>query len=95
MYNVDDVKKGIPEPFGRYAIWMPAEAAKITASGTHDKTNFMENPLVIARAGTLEHIEAYFEKAKHTDGTVGNWHRFGEIDFRQPQACLLFVNGTF
>ena len=57
----------------------------------HDKTNFMENPLVIARAGTLEHIEAYFEKAKHTDGTVGNWHRFGEIDFQQLQVRLLFV----
>ena len=88
LYTIDDVKKGIPEPFGRYAVWMPAEAAKTTASGMHDKTNFMENPLVIARAGTLEHIEAYFEKAKHTDGTVGNWHRFGEIDFQQLQdAC--------
>ena len=55
----------------------------------------MENPLVIARAGTLEHIEAYFEKAKHKNGTLGNWHRFGEIDFRQPQGRLLFVNDTY
>ena len=37
LYNVDDVKKGIPEPFGRYAIWMPAEAAKATASGYHKR----------------------------------------------------------
>ena len=87
LYTVDDVKRGIPEPFGRYAVWMPAEAAKTTASNWHKKKEFMENPLVIARAGTLEHIEAYFEKAKHTDGTVGNWHRFGEIDFQQPQAA--------
>ena len=43
LYNVDDVKKGIPEPFGRYAIWMPAEAAKATASGYHKKKDFMEN----------------------------------------------------
>ena len=47
----------------------------------------MENPLVIARAGTLKHLDDYFEKAKSSD-KVGNWHRFGEIDFRQPQgAC--------
>ena len=65
LYTVDDVKRGIPEPFGRYAVWMPAEAAKTTASNWHKKKEFMENPLVIARAGTLEHIEAYFEKAKH------------------------------
>ena len=37
LYNVDDVKKGIPEPFGRYAVWMPAEAAKATASGYHKR----------------------------------------------------------
>ena len=49
----------------------------------------MENTLVIARAGTLEHLDDYFEKAKDSDGDVGNWCRLGEIDFRQPQgtAC--------
>ena len=94
MYNVDDVKKGIPEPFGRYAIWMPAEAAKATASGYHKKKDFMENTLVIARAGTLEHLDDYFEKAKDSDGDVGNWCRLVEIDFRQPQDRLLFVLGT-
>ncbi|MBU2637727.1 MAG: hypothetical protein KJ955_02040 [Nanoarchaeota archaeon] len=94
LYNVDDVKRGIPEPFGRYAVWMPAEAAKTTASNWHKKKEFMENPLVIARAGTLEHIEAYFEKAKSSD-KVGNWHRFGEIDFQQPQGRLLFVSNTY
>ncbi|MFH1065415.1 MAG: hypothetical protein V1734_02840 [Nanoarchaeota archaeon] len=93
LYTVDDVKKGVPEPFGRYAVWMPAEAAKATVSGYHKKKEFMENPLVIARAGTLEHLDNYFDKAKH-DNKVGNWHRLGEIDFRQPQGRLLFVNYT-
>ena len=93
LYNVDDVKKGIPEPFGRYAVWMPAETAKATASGYHKKKDFMENTLVIARAGTLEHLDDYFDKAKSSD-KVGNWCRLGEIDFRQPQGRLLFVYGT-
>ena len=60
------------------------EAAKATASGYHKKKDFMENSLVIARAGTLKHLDDYFEKAKSSD-KVGNWHRLGEIDFRQPQ----------
>ncbi|MDI6738606.1 MAG: hypothetical protein QME12_08935, partial [Nanoarchaeota archaeon] len=94
LYTVDDVKKGIPEPFGRYAVWMPAEAAKATASGYHNKKVFMENPLVIARAGTLEHLDDYFEKAKKSDSTVGNWHRLGEIDFQQPQGRLLFIDSA-
>ena len=47
----------------------------------------MENTLVIARAGTLEHLDDYFEKAKDSDGDVGNWCRLVEIDFRQPQAA--------
>ena len=46
----------------------------------------MENPLVIARAGTLKHLDDYFEKSKSSD-KVGNWYRLGEIDFRQPQAA--------
>ncbi|MBU2637590.1 MAG: hypothetical protein KJ955_01325, partial [Nanoarchaeota archaeon] len=50
--------------------------------------------LVIARAGTLEHLDGYFDKAKSSD-KVGNWHRLGEINFRQPQGRLLFVYLTY
>jgi hypothetical protein len=96
LYTVDDIVKGnIPDPFGRYAVWMPAETAKGTNSGYHKKKGFMENPLVIARAGTLEHLEKYFDKAKDSDGDVGCYHKFGEIDFRQPQGRVLFVDGYY
>lgn len=92
LYTVDDIKNGIPSPFGRYAVWMPAEIAKSKSSGYHSKSDFMGNELVIARAGTLEYLDAYFEKAKHTsNNNVGNWHRFGEIDFHQPQGRVLFL----
>ena len=93
LYTVDDVVKGnISDPFGRYAVWMSAKTAKGTNSGYHKKKGFIENPLVIARSGTLEHLEKYFNKAKDSDGDVGCYHRFGEIDFRQPQGRVLFVN---
>ncbi|MEK6816027.1 MAG: hypothetical protein AABY09_00300 [Nanoarchaeota archaeon] len=94
LYTVDDVKKGnVPDPFGRYAVWMPAEAARSKSSGYHAKGDFMKNELVVARSGTLEHLDAYFEKAKHpSNKNVGNWHGLGEIDFSQPQGRVLFVN---
>ncbi|MBI1968846.1 hypothetical protein HYS49_02960 [Candidatus Woesearchaeota archaeon] len=95
LYTVDDVKNGIPDPFGRYAVWMPAETAKSRSSGYHVKSDFMKNELVMARVGTLEHLDAYFEKAQHPPNqNLGNWHRFGEIDFQQPQGRLLFVLNT-
>jgi hypothetical protein len=94
LYTIDDIKRRIPEPFGRYAVWMPAEVAKSKSSGYHSKTDFMDNELVIARAGTLEYLDAYFEEAKKSDGTVGNWHRLGEIDFSQPQGRVLFLGGS-
>ena len=40
---------------------------------------------------TLDHLEAYFDKAKDSDGDVGNHHRFGEIDPSQPQGRVLFL----
>ena len=97
LYTVDDVKNGmVPDPFGRYAVWMPGETAHSNSSGYHSKSEFMSNELVIARAGTLEHLDKYFEKAQHSSNhDLANLHRFGEIDFRQPQGRVLFVNGNY
>ncbi len=97
LYTVDDVRQGrIPDPFGRYAVWMPAETAKAKPSGYHAKSDFMNNELVIARAGTLDHLDAYFEKAQHSSNhNLGNWHRCGKIDFRQPQGRVLFVDDDY
>ena len=56
----------------------------------------MNNELVIARVGTLEYLDAYFEKAQHpSNHTLGNWHQFGEIDFHQPHRRLLFLNDYY
>ena len=48
------------------------------------------NDLVLARAGTLEYIEPYFDTIQ-SGNTVGNWHRFGKIDPRVSQGRVLFV----
>jgi hypothetical protein len=98
IYTLDDVKnKRIPDPFGRYAVALDFALAQATASGYHDKGPFLANPVVLIRAGTPEHLEPYFDKAKknHTEKKVGNWHRFGEIDPSVPQGRVLFVNNDY
>ena len=93
IYTLEDIKKGsIPDPFGRYAVALDFEVAKATSSGYHKKEGFMNNPLVLVRAGTLECLEEYFDKAKDSDGDVGNHHRLGEIDPHQAQGRVLFVD---
>ncbi len=97
LYTVDEVMQGrIPDPFGRYGVWMTKEAAKSTLSNFLSKSDFMNNGLVIARVGTPEYLEEYFEKAKNQDGNiVGNWHMFYDIDFRQPQGTVLLVDNSW
>ena len=92
IYTIEDIKKGnIPNPFGRYAVALDFETAKATNSGYHKKKGFMENPLVLARVGTIEHLENYFDKANDSDGNVRNTHRLSEIDYNQQQGRLLYL----
>lgn len=88
LYHFDDFKiKGeLPRQYG---VVMDLEMAKATNSGYHQRDAFIANPLVIARSGGEEHVEAYYEKAKHSDGDLGNWHLFDKIDPNTPQGRLL------
>jgi len=98
LYNLDDINKGkIPEPlFGQYAVYLPFEQAKKTKSDYHQKKEFLNNPLVLVRAGTPDHLESYFDKAKHpSKHHVGNWHKFNQIDPTQPQGLVLFVGSDY
>jgi hypothetical protein len=51
----------------------------------------MENPLVIARAGSLEYLERFYDLSKDF-GELGNTHMMKNIDYRQPQGRLLWVD---
>jgi len=53
----------------------------------------MNNPLVLARVGVKDHLDSYFDKAKH-EGKVANWHIFNEVDPQQPQGRVLFVDSN-
>ena len=97
IYTVDQVKrKEIPNPFGRYGVALDFEIAKsVKYDHNYKKGEFVGNPLVLARTGTPEYLEDYFEKAQeHSQHFVRNWHRFHQIDYEQPQGRLLFVGNT-
>ena len=92
LYKFEDVKKGISNPLHQFGVVMPYSLAQSTKSAFHQKKQFLENPLVIARtAGSLHHLETYFDKAQVNE-TVGNWHPFEGRDASVPQGRLLFVS---
>ncbi|MBI5064823.1 hypothetical protein HZA97_01175 [Candidatus Woesearchaeota archaeon] len=97
LYDVDDVKRGlIPDPFGRYGIVLDFDKVRNTGSEYHNKVQFLSNDLVIARAGTLEHLEQYFDS--FASQKVGNWHVFNEINKINPeqsQGRMLLINQDF
>src|SRR3989344_2479638 len=83
----------LPHQFG---VVIPYKTAQETTSGYHQKKPFLENPLVIARtAGSLDHLETYYEQAKDPKGNLGNYHSFKNRDATVPQGSVLFVVYTY
>jgi len=95
LYRLEEIKAGVSNLPHRFGVVMPYAVAQGTPSGYHSKEVFMENPLVIARAGGVEHLDAFFEKAKDTnDDTLGNHHPFAGRDASQPQGRVLFLGNN-
>ena len=92
LHKFEDIKNGISDLPHRFGVVMPYSMAQNTESGYFNKTDFMNNPLVIARAAELENLEAYFERAKDTDDdTLGNHHPFNGRDASTPQGRVLVL----
>ncbi|RLE38355.1 hypothetical protein DRJ17_04215 [Candidatus Woesearchaeota archaeon] len=95
LYRFREIKKGISNLPHRFGVVMPYSMAQNTKSGYHKKKEFMENPLVIARAGGIENLESYYEMAKASDGELGNYHPFERRDASTPQGRVLFLDYDF
>lgn len=70
VYNVEDVRKNnIPNPFGKYAIWCDLKRGHHYSEDIYkSKSIFMDDDQVLARVGSLEYLEKYFDKAKGIQG---------------------------
>ncbi|MBU4456460.1 MAG: hypothetical protein KKA65_03075 [Nanoarchaeota archaeon] len=91
LFSFEDIKKGVSNLPHRFGVVMPYSTAQGTESGYHNKKAFMENPLVIARAGGVKNLESYYKKAKNSDGNLGCWHPFNDRDASVPQGRVLFL----
>ena len=96
LYSIGKVKKGISDLPHQFGVVMPYEMATQPISGYHNKKQFLENPLVIARAASrLDYLEDYYEKAKAPDNDLGNWHPFEGRDTSIPCGRILFIYNTY
>ena len=95
IYPYEDIEKGISDLPHKFGVVIPYDKAKGTESGYHQKGLFLNNPLVIARNGGMENLELYYEKAKASDGDLGNYHSFKARDFSVPQGRLLYLGNDY
>ena len=95
LYKFEKIKKGIPDLPHRFGVVMPYSIAQNTKNGYYKKRGFVQNPLVIARAGGIENLETYFDRAKDSDKEVGNNHTFKNRDASVPQGRVLFLDGDY
>ncbi len=92
MYKLEDIQAGklpteLPHRFG---VVLPYKTASETSSG-HQK-NTPNNPLALARAASLENLEAYYNLAKDSKDQLGCWHVYGsDRDPKQPQGRMLLL----
>jgi hypothetical protein len=95
IYTIEEAKRGlITDPFGRYGVVLEISNFR-EFSGHYDKKGFMENPLVLARAGTMGFLEEFFDKAKDWSGCVGNIEVRNRESLDRPYVKeLLMIKGT-
>ena len=80
----------------RYAVVMDFETVRKTKSGYETFDAMKDNPLMIVRAGGVEPLAAYLDKARdrHNTAVMGNWHPYNGIDPEQPQTRVPFLAGN-
>lgn len=93
VFPFSEFKRGIKSLPRRYAVVMDFAAAKGSVCGFAPFAALRKDPLMIARAGGVEAANNYLEKAQACYGAefMGSWHRFADLEPRQPQTWILFL----
>ncbi len=96
VYPFDEFKRGIKDLPKRYGVVLDFELAKKTKSGYEGFDVLKNDPIMIVRAGGVEPLAAYLDKARarHDTEVMGNWHPFNRIDPDQPQTRILEMSGN-
>ena len=96
IYRFDEFKRGISGLPGRYGVVLDYELARRSTRGFDTFEALRDEPNLIARAGGVEPLAAYLDKAqaRHDTKKMGNWHPYNRIDPNQPQTRIVFLAGN-
>ncbi|MCH8073178.1 MAG: hypothetical protein IIA09_14625 [Proteobacteria bacterium] len=96
IYLFDEFKRGVADLPTRYGVVLDFEVAKKGKRGYQRFEVLKDDPNMIVRAGGVEPLAAYLDKAKdrHDTKLMGNSHSHNWIDPDQPQARILNLGGN-
>ena len=91
VYAFAEFKQGIADLPIRYAVVLDFDVARQGKTGYERFDVLKDDPNMIVRAGGVEPLAAYLDKARdrHNTELMGNSHSHNWIDPKQPQARLL------
>ena len=96
VYAFDEFKRGVAELPRRYGVILDYELARKSKKGFQSFDVLRDEPNMIVRAGGVEPLAAYLDKAqaRHDTKLMGNFHPFDHIDPDQPQTRVIFLAGN-
>ena len=96
VYPFAEFKRGVPGLPMRYGVVLDFEVAKKGKNGFESFDVLKDDPNMIIRAGGVEPLKAYLDKAQKRNNTklMGNSNYHHRIDPDQPQTRLLNLAGN-
>jgi hypothetical protein len=96
VYPFAEFKRGIADLPRRYGVVLDFEVAKKGKRGYVSFDVLKDDPNMIVRAGGVEPLAVYLDKARarHNTELMGNWHDHNRIDPSQPQSHILSLGGN-
>ncbi len=96
VFHFDEFKRCIADLPLRYAVVLDFEVARKSTRGYDPFDVLKDEPNMIVRAGGVEPLAAYLDKARdrHNTEIMGNWHPYNRIDPDQPQTRIPFLAGN-
>jgi len=96
VYAFDEFKRGITDLPSRYGVISDFEMVRKSTRGYDPFEVLKDEPNMIVRAGGVEPLAAYLDKARdrHSTRVMGNWHPYNRIDPNQAQTRIPFLAGN-
>jgi hypothetical protein len=96
VFQFDEFKRGVADLPLRYGVISDFEMARKSTRGYDPFDVLKDEPNMIVRAGGVEPLAAYLDKARdrHNTTVMGNWHPYNRIDPEQAQTRIVFLAGN-